>query len=318
MSNGSGRLIIIWRIFSKVVTLCIAFAVAQTSAAAGRLIHYPEFKSAFVEPRDVSVWLPDGYDPKGPPLPVLYMHDGENLYDSRRSLSGANWGVDVTVTRLIGEHRIRPVIVVGIPSTALRGREYLPRRIYDALPSDTRRELDAGWGGSPLSDDYLHFIVRELKPFIDKHFHTRRGLEDTFVIGSSMGGLISFYAQSQYPAVFGGSASLSMHWLLGSPAARSSVPNYPDQVTAAFTAYLSQSALPIHGHRVYVDQGTETLDSAYRPYSLAFEQLMTARGWRNGPDFQSLVFPGADHSERAWADRLDIPLVFLLGTPGRR
>jgi hypothetical protein len=109
-----------------------------------------------------------------------------------------------------------------------------------------------------------------------------------------------------------------MHWLLGSPATRSSVPDHPDQVTAAFAAYLSQSALPIRGHRVYVDQGTETLDSAYRPYGLAFEKLMTARGWINGPAFQSLVFPGADHSEKAWNERLDIPLVFLLGTPARR
>lgn len=308
----------LWRRLTEAVIACLSLAAHPASAASGQLIRYPDFKSAVIEPREVTVWLPEGYDPAGPGLPVLYMHDGENLYDSRHSLSGANWGVDATVTRLIAEHRIRPVIVVGIASTRLRGREYLPQRIFDGLPAETRQQLDAGWGGAPLSDEYLRFIVRELKPFVDEHYRTLRAPSDTFIMGSSMGGLISFYAQSEYPETFGGSASLSMHWLLGSPSNRLTVPDYPAQVTAAFARYLDASALPPQTHRIYVDQGTETLDAAYRPFSLAFEKLMAARGWRDEQHFASLVFPGASHSEIAWNARLETPLLYLLGTATSR
>ena len=295
-------------------TLGLTLSAGQVSAAGGGLIRYPAFKSAYVASRDVTVWLPDSYDPKGQALPVLYMHDGENLYESSHSLSGANWGVDVTVSRLIRDRQIRPVIVVGIASTKLRGREYLPMRIFGALPPATRDAVAASWGGEPLSDDYLRFIVRELKPFVDQHFHTSPGPSDTFVMGSSMGGLVSFYAQSEYPTVFGGSASLSMHWLLGSPANLSQPPDYLDQVTAAFNTYLTACALSPGQHRIYIDQGTETLDAAYRPYSHSFERLMTARGWGVGGRFESLVFEGADHSEKAWNERLETPLRFLLGS----
>ncbi|HEX7914991.1 ChaN family lipoprotein [Rudaea sp.] len=293
--------------------LALALPLSSTIAhAEGSVVHHAAFASKFVKPRDVSVWLPEGYDPKGERLPVLYMQDGENLYDSSRSLSGANWGVDVTVSRLIREGKMPRVIVVGMASTDLRGREYLPKKIYDRLPAATRVAIATGWGGEPLSDEYLKFIVRELKPFIDRSYHTKAGAADTYVMGSSMGGLISFYAQAEYPQVFGASASLSLHWLLGS--SRDQRPDsaiHAPQVSKAFADYLDGSALKPAGHRVYIDQGTATLDASYRPYSLAFEDLMRARGWTRGGDFESRVFAGENHSEAAWNKRLATPLEFL-------
>ena len=296
-----------WWLVALLLLLPVQFAAAE-----GTLVRYPAYASKFVKARDVTVWLPEGYDAKGERLPVIYMHDGENLYDSSHSLSGANWGVDTTASRLISEGRMPRVIVVGIASTDLRGREYLPKKIYDRLPAETRAAIAKGWGGEPVSDAYPRFIVEELKPFVDRTYRTRPGRADTYVIGSSMGGLISFYAQAEYPQVFGASASLSMHWLLGS--SREPRPDpavYAPQVTQAFAGYLDASVLHPAGHRVYIAQGTATLDAFYRPYSLAFEDLIAARGWTRGSDFESRVFAGENHSEGAWNKRLATPLQFL-------
>ena len=285
-------------------------AFAAPAFAAPRIDSYPQMASSFVQPRDVTVWVPDAC--QAADCAVLYMQDGQALYDGSKSLSGAAWGVGDTLTKLIDAKKVPPVIVVGIANTDQRGREYLPQKIYDRMPADSRSRIAKNWGGEPLSDAYLKFMVTELKPFIDKTYHTKTDAADTFVMGSSMGGLIAFYAQAEYPQVFGASASLSMHWLLDNPWV-----NIPDartnepEVAAAFADYIAASGLSPDHNRIYIDQGTATLDGNYRPYSLAFETTMVARGWTT-PAFTSQIFPGEAHSESAWAKRLDIPMQFLL------
>jgi len=291
-----------------------AWAMAAFSAhAQGHLDSYPAFASKYVAARGVTVWTPDGYDPKGPPLPVLYMQDGQALFDAKGSLSGAAWDVGKTLTRLIAGKQVPPVIVVGIDNTALRGREYLPQKVFDHLPAETRARIARNWQGGPLSDAYLKFVVGEVKPFIDGHYDTKADAADTFIAGSSMGGLISLYAQAEYPRVFGASASLSMHWPLDNPwVSTPDDASQAPQVLKAVEAYLATSRLSPAHNRVYIDQGTETLDGHYRPYNLGFIALMHARGWSDGPAFSSEIFPGEAHSEAAWAKRLDVPLRFLL------
>lgn len=282
--------------------------------AHGRLVSYPDFKSRYVTPRNVTVWLPDGYSDKGPRLPVVYMQDGENLFDASHSLSGVSWGIPDTVSRLIREHEIPPVIIVGIASTAARGREYLPQRIYDLLPDATRQLIRRSWSGPPESDQYLEFMVDELKPFIDATYHTRSDRPGTYVMGSSMGGLISFYAQMEYPDVFAGSASLSMHWLLGNQYEPLPAPDVlTRQVLRAFETYVSLSDVSPDRHLIYIDRGTETLDARYPPYTGPFAQFMRRAGWQPGKRFENRVYPGADHSEKSWRDRVATPLQFLLG-----
>jgi enterochelin esterase-like enzyme len=163
------------------------------------------------------------------------------------------------------------------------------------------------FAGKVNSDRYLKFIVDELKPYIDTHYAVYRDPAHTFVLGSSMGGLISLYALAEYPEIFGGAACLSTHWpgtfsLQGNP--------IPDVFMRYFYANL-----PVAGqHRIYFDHGTETLDAMYPPLQQRMDTVLRARDYRSG-QWQTRVFDGADHSEPAWSARLDIPLKFLFAAP---
>ena len=152
-------------------------------------------------------------------------------------------------------------------------------------------------GGPPESDAYLRFMVAELKPFIDTAYRTQTDRAHTAVMGSSMGGLISLYALAEYPAIFGGAGCVSTHWPIGG---------------SLLVDYFG-SVLPRPGaHRIYFDYGTETADAAYEPYQLHMDALMQAAGYQRGIDWVTQKYTGAEHSERAWRARVDVPLRFLL------
>ena len=266
----------------------------------GTIRFYGNFRSRDVAPRNVEVWLPPGYARDTTArYPVLYLQDGQNVFDPATSYTGVDWGVDETMTRLIAEHAVRPAIVVAIWNTPARFQEYMPQQ---ALGTDSAFSSGVpGLGmvkGPALSDAYLRFMVEELKPFVDSAYRTRPGPSDTFVMGSSMGGLISLYAVMEYPQVFGGAACLSTHW----PAA-----------DGAFVTWLAGRLPPPASHRLYFDHGTETLDSLYAPYQARVDAAGRAAGYTEGRNWISRVFPGADHSERSWRVRVAGPLVFLLG-----
>lgn len=158
--------------------------------------------------------------------------------------------------------------------------------------------------GRPRSDAYLRFMVEELKPAIDKRFATRPERAHTFIMGSSMGGVISIYAMNEYPQIFGGAAGLSTHWV-GSFQANASLP------LAAFN-YLRDHLADPQDHRLYMDMGTTELDAIYAPYQTFVDQIVRDRGY-NTSNFVSRVFTGEGHNETAWAKRLEIPFLFLLG-----
>ena len=298
-----------------IIAICLLGVIGSPAAALGRIDTIPAFSSAYVMPRQVTVWTPEGYDPKGPPLPVLYMHDGENLYEPSHSLSHADWGIAATVSRLIKAGKIPPVIIVGMNSTPLRGREYLPAGIVAKLPEATRTVIEASWKGPSLADAYLAFIILEVKPYVDRHYRTKTDAAHTFIMGSSMGGLISFYAQAEHPEVFGGSASLSLHMLMGGPVDMVSVDQkgLEKDVIAAFDRYVTDKPLTSEGHKIYVDRGDQTLDAYYGAYTADFDAMMSRHGWNSSDTYMSRTYPGAAHSEPDWARRLDIPLEFLLG-----
>lgn len=294
-------------LLSFLLPLRAAFTVAK-----GRIEELPPIKSAYVAQRPVYVWLPDGYSPDIPHA-VLYMHDGQMLFDAAATWNKQEWKVDETLGALSGQGRTRPCIVVAVPNNPeLRHTEYFPQKVFEHLAPELQASLLAKQKTkAPLADNYLCFLVKELKPLIDSRYRTLPGAKDTFIMGSSMGGLISLYALCEYPEVFGGAACLSTH----SPMVPFDMIDKDTEarVTAVFQAYLEKN-LPSHAsHRVYMDYGTGELDKLYPPYQRRLDEALKSRGYGPG-SWVTLEFPDEPHSEQAWAGRLHIPLLFLLGT----
>lgn len=276
--------------------------------ASGRVVRMQE-KSRFVPPHTVDVWLPPGY-PAQAPYAVLYMFDGQMLFDATQTWNHQSWRAADTATKLIREGRTRPFIIVGIWNAGdRRESEYYPQKVWRSLARVQReraRAMDLKLPTEPYSDAYLRFLVKELKPRIDERFRVAGDAADTAVMGSSMGGLMAMYAISEYPRVFGAAGCLSTHWPGTALKPRAGNPS-PD----AFVAYLRAHAPAPAGHRVYFDHGTATLDAMYAPTQQRVDSLFRARGYTEA-DFHSLVSPGAAHTEAAWAARLDRPMTFLL------
>lgn len=297
----------------------LLFFIAKTDltaqrVAGGRLERIRDFQSKHVSARNVDVWLPPGYE-IGNPLPVLYFQDGQMLFDSTDTWNHQEWELDETASALIKQGRIKPFIIVGIWNGGQeRHTDYFPQKPFESLSANSqdsmyqaqRPEGDPVFHGYKVhSDEYLTFLTLELKPYIDSHYATLPDAANTSIGGSSMGGLISWYAMCEYPDVFGAALCLSTHW----PGTFNPQDN---PIPQAFLNYLETHLPNADTHRIFFDRGTETLDSWYGPYQQQVDQLFRRKGF-DDEHFMSRVFPGDDHSEKSWASRMTIPLEFILG-----
>ena len=283
--------------------------------SAGSIVDLGVLTSKYADPRRVVVWLPSGYSPNGPKYAVLYMHDGQNLFDTATAGYGMEWQIDETLDRLIRENKVRPTIVVGIWNTPKRLQEYLPSKAFNGLPPDYRQKIHALYGGDPLSDGYLKFIVNELRPMIDKRFNVKTGAADTAIMGSSMGSLISLYAIDEYPQIFGEAGMMSTHWpLFMTPDGKSVSNEEYEVVSSAFERYLAPALPDPRTHKLYFDHGSETLDAVYARYQDRVDALVEHHGYRQWSNVLSLSYPGEKHNEISWASRVAVPLQFLLPT----
>ncbi|MHB8207484.1 alpha/beta hydrolase [Mucilaginibacter sp.] len=304
--------------FKAAITLLSLFVICNSVVAqqlpkvvCGSIDRISNFPSKYVMPRNVDVWLPNGYSP-AKKYAVLYMHDGQMLFDSTTTWNHRAWNVDKTMCHLIAEGKIKNCIVIGIWNTTLRHPEYFPQKAFYSLPkADQEKILAIGMdkgapllGKGPLSDNYLKFIVRELKPYIDSHYSTLKDQQNTFIAGSSMGGLISMYAICEYPKVFGGAACLSTHW----PGTFTTDDN---PIPGAFLQYLKSHLPSPKNHKIYFDYGSKTLDAMYKPYQEQADTIMKNAGYDKN-NWLTREFPGDDHSESSWSRRLPIPILFLL------
>jgi enterochelin esterase-like enzyme len=281
--------------------------------SAGTIVDLGVLKSKYADPRRVVVWLPPGYSKRGPKYAVLYMHDGQNLFDKATAGYGMEWEVDEHLSKLIAEKKVRPTMVVGIWNTPKRLQEYVPSKAFTSLPTGYRGKVKALYGGEPLSDGYLKFIVRELKPMIDKRFHVKTGRADTAIMGSSMGALISLYAIDEYPRIFGAAGMMSTHWpLVINPDGKPLSDEDYEVVSSTFERYLAPALPDPRTHRLYFDYGSETLDAAYARYQARVDKVVAGRGYVEGSNWLTKSFPGQKHNEISWASRVDIPLQFLL------
>ena len=271
----------------------------QGSGVKGTLVYWTDFSSKILGPaRHVSVWLPPGYEEDAERrYKVLYMSDGQNLFDPRIANTGVDWGVDEAVTALVEEGAIEPVIVVGVWSSAMRGPEYSP------------------WHDAP---QYARFLIEEVMPRVNTEFRTLTGPENTAHMGSSMGGLLSFYLATKKNDVFGSCGCVSTHFPLSEAMVAQyfpmgdAPPENPDKTPYILKDIAAGLDIPA-GARLWFDYGTEGLDSAYAPTHAALKKALLAKGLVDGEDFVIRAYDGADHNETSWRARLKDPLRFLYG-----
>lgn len=244
----------------------------------------------------MDIWLPPGYDERFERYPIIYMHDGQNLFDQELAFGGVSWELDQAICKLVEAKKIPPVMVAGVWNSQNRWGEYMPQK-----PAENSRQIMDHFveqtGFVPCSNSYLRFIVGELKPYLDSNFRTRAKPPETFLMGSSMGGLVSLYGLETYPQVFGGAACLSTHWLAG-------LKPLVDEMG---------KDLPSPGsHKLYFDFGTETLDAGYEPFQRRMDARLIDAGYKSDNDWLTLKFSGDAHNELSWKKRVHIPLEFLL------
>lgn len=279
----------------------------------GMIRHYENMNSNYVQSRNVDVWLPKGYSTQTK-YSVLYMQDGQMLFDSSATWNHQEWGVDETMSRLLSQGKIKDCIVVGIwNSGAGRHADYFPQKVFESLSKEEQKYVfnservdgSSVFNNIPIhSDDYLKFIVTELKPFIDSAFSTQPENENTFIAGSSMGAMISLYAICEYPQIFGSAICMSTHW-----PGIFTLENNP--VPDAMILYLQNHLPNPKTHKIYFDHGTETLDTLYPAIQKRVDVLMKENHYKK-KKWVSKEFVGADHSEAAWRKRFAVPLEFML------
>jgi predicted alpha/beta superfamily hydrolase len=248
----------------------------------GDIRTHENFHSRYLEyDRTVLVYLPPDYDPATVDrYPVLYLHDGQNVFDEATSF-GDEWRVDETAQELIIAGRIDPIIVVGVYNTGdHRLDEYTPTAAAD--------------GGGGHADDYGRMLVEELKPFIDETYKTFPGAANTAMGGSSLGGLLTMHLGLRYPTAFGKLAVLSPSiW-------------WDDRVILREVAALPGK----QPQRIWLDAGVREGEKVIADAQLLRDALV-AKGWTLGEDLVYFEAEDGEHNERSWAARVGAVLEFL-------
>jgi predicted alpha/beta superfamily hydrolase len=255
----------------------------------GTLDHIRGFHSEILgNDRDITIYLPPGYsDRDDVRYPVLYMHDGQNLFEPERAfIPGQHWRVAEATDETIGGRTARPMIIVGIDNTgSSRIDEYTPTH-------------DAARHGGGKADDYGRMIIEELKPIIDAKYRTLIDVSNTALGGSSLGGLATLHLGLTHPDVFG-------HLAVMSPSVW-----WDNRAVLAEVERFRAPKRP----RIWLDMGGREGVEGLNDARLLRDKLRT-HGWRDGEDFNYFEDRRADHSERAWAKRAPAVLEFLFPPP---
>ncbi len=294
------------RLCLMLLALLVGLDAPLRAQEAGRLIEYDRVPAAGLPDQRLSIWLPPGYDADAARYPVLYMHDGHNLFDLKHSNFNKIWAADKAMLAAVASGAVEPHIIIGIWAPGSdRHRQYLPRSLYDMTAGNLRQQLDGMTAGGVISDRYLAWIAGPLKSWVDSSFRTRPGRDNTAIVGSSMGGLMSCYAFLERPEVFGRAGCVSSHWPAVDPRA---VAADEAELKALWDGWFAARLGQPDGRRVWLDHGTATLDAYYAPYQQVVDARFAAAGWQRGRDWESRVYEGAEHEENAWAARL--PEIF--------
>lgn len=251
----------------------------------GRLRVHRRFATSYLSTaRDIIVYVPPGYDSSRDRYPVFYLQDGQNLFDPTTAFGGQDWRADLTADELILRGEIHPLILVGVYNAGVR-------RISEYTPTRDRRMRKGGKG-----DRYAAMLVRELKPFIDKQYRTRRGPANTGIGGSSLGALTALQTGLLFPRVFGNVAAMSPSvW-------------WDERSILALVRRFRSAARP----RIWLDIGTEEGHSPQRAVedARALRDVLTERGWAEGLNLCYREY-AAGHNESAWGARFGDVLMWL-------
>ena len=233
--------------------------------------------------RPIYVYLPEAAEhDRRRRFPVLYCHDGQNIWDDPHACFGhGGWYLNQIVDQLTGEGKIEPMILVGIPNSDSRFRDYTPGKSYDDI----------------FEHAYANFVVDVVKRYVDRKFPTKKGREHTALMGSSLGGHVSLWMAHKFHETFSKAACLSGAF------------QFKDRRGESFLGFLSRRD---HQHlKIYLDCGTVHDGVAL---SRKVSAMYLRRGWREGDDFSYHEEKGAAHNEKCWRDRVWRALVFLFGT----
>ena len=267
----------------------IPFPEMPPQTLTGNIQRHANFPSKILgNRRDILVYLPKGYR-RSPARrhPVLYLQDGQNVFDAATSFAGVEWGVDETAQRLIAKKLIEPLIIVAIANTgAERIHEYAPT---PGLIDPAKRKRSKG-----LLRNYGRFLIEELKPFIDRRYRTRPEAEFTGLGGSSLGGLATLALGLWFPNYFTRLAVMSPSvW-------------WDDCAIYGMVDAMDETARP--ALKIWLDTGTK---EAGWERARELRDRLIEKGWRLHDDLHYLEADGSDHSEGAWASRIDPVLRFL-------
>lgn len=294
---------------------CSSVLLAQQSLAPTSTERFPIFKGdtlirhhfpAFGElpGRWVDVWLPKMEAAQGP-LALVLAQDGQNIFDPSTAYGGESWELHLAVQKLIDSQQIRPCMVVGIWNTSNRFNEYLPSPAVVGLDTAAFAILKAERMAAPQSDAYVAWIDQVLMPFLTANYPISQAADDRFLIGSSMGGLISSYLLAKLPNQFGGAMCVSTHWPL-------SLKRNELAFSAPYRSWLLAQMPVLQHKRLYMDHGDLTLDSFYAIHQQAFDAA-----WKSQTAFpanyRSMAFEQAAHNEASWRARVHLPIKFMLG-----
>lgn len=279
-------------------------------ADCGRIERSRVFSPQLKDTITVDIWLPEDYsENQSERYPVIYMHDGQNLFDASTTWNHQSWEMDRAMCSLIKADKIKPAIIVGVHSSpTTRVADLMPEKAVTGTPLEAVLEEVKLKGMTPRGDAYAAFLVKTLKPIVDKTYRTEPDIRHTTVMGSSMGGLMSIYSLCEYPDVFGNAVCMSTHWT-GAPAVAK-------EFEDAMYDYIDENLPSPANHRLYFDHGTETIDSGYGPAEERILGMIRTKGYSAADGtLYNMVDQGAAHEERAWAARVSLPLIFILANP---
>jgi enterochelin esterase-like enzyme len=262
-----------------------------------------------LQDRDIYVWKPSNYSTKIK-YNVLYMHDGQMLFDASNTWNHKEWRVDEILDSLIKGKIIEPCIVVGICNVeGYRYADYFPEDALYTLPKALQDSLLAAQKANKASANvYVDYLANTLSHQINSQYSTNMAASSQCIAGASMGGLISWYAHIKKPSTFGNSISMSTHWPGGNPT------KYADTVFNAFANFIKQSPnmeyILKEGHRFYFDCGDKTLDAYYPPLQRKIDKIFYDKKF-DLMQYWSVYDTNAEHDETAWSNRFAIAMMYI-------